>query len=69
VLCILVLAHDVLIAPSARHRVVGQGEATAGIVRPQICSCVFVSAIIASRAPGKKAHKTEKLAEDTSRLN
>jgi hypothetical protein len=28
-------------------------------VRPQICSCVFVSAIIASRAPGKKAHKTE----------
>jgi Ferrochelatase len=31
VLCILVLAHDVLIAPSARHRVVGQGEATAGI--------------------------------------
>lgn len=30
-LCILVLAHDVLIAPSARHRIVGQGEATAGI--------------------------------------
>ncbi len=28
-------------------------------VRPQICSCVFVSAIIASRATGKKAHKTE----------
>jgi hypothetical protein len=31
VLCILVLVLGLLIAPSVRHRIVGQGEATAGI--------------------------------------
>jgi Family of unknown function (DUF6328) len=33
VLCIMVLVLGLLIAPSARHRIVEQGEATAGINR------------------------------------